>query len=119
MSALPPIATAKADIRKRPCPLYPQERTCAVQLQMSAKGQKRTSGQLNLFDHIVGAGKQRWRDVQANRLGSLEADHQFEFGRLLDRDIAGLRSPQNSVSNFGGSPEQGGEVWPVRHKTPR
>jgi hypothetical protein len=31
MSALPPIATAKADFRKGPCPLYSQERTCAVQ----------------------------------------------------------------------------------------
>jgi hypothetical protein len=30
MSALPPIATAKADSRKRSCPLYPQRRTCAV-----------------------------------------------------------------------------------------
>src|SRR5262249_54459255 len=30
MSALPPIATAKADIRKWSCPLYPQERTCAL-----------------------------------------------------------------------------------------
>src|SRR5262245_23239574 len=42
MSALPPIATAKAKFRRRPCPLYPQERTCAVQLGMSALGQKRT-----------------------------------------------------------------------------
>jgi hypothetical protein len=42
MSALPPIATAKADSRKRSCPLYPQERTCAVQLGRSALGQKRT-----------------------------------------------------------------------------
>jgi hypothetical protein len=30
MSALHPIATAKADFRKRPCPLYPRKRTCAV-----------------------------------------------------------------------------------------
>ena len=30
MSALPPIATAKADIRKTPCLLYPQKGTCAV-----------------------------------------------------------------------------------------
>src|SRR5215813_14852337 len=43
MSALPPIATAKADFRKRSCPLYPQKRTCAVQWSMSALGQKRTS----------------------------------------------------------------------------
>jgi hypothetical protein len=42
MSALPPIATAKADFRTRSCLLYPQKRTCAVQLEMSAKGQKRT-----------------------------------------------------------------------------
>ena len=32
MSALPPIATAKADFRKRSCLLYPRKRTCAVQL---------------------------------------------------------------------------------------
>jgi len=28
MSALPPIATAKADFRARSCPLYPRKRTC-------------------------------------------------------------------------------------------
>jgi len=39
MSALPPIATAKADSRTRSCPLYSRKRTCAVQLQMSALGQ--------------------------------------------------------------------------------
>ena len=39
MSALPPKATAKADSRKRSCPLYTQKRTCAVQRGMSAKGQ--------------------------------------------------------------------------------
>src|SRR5262249_46489005 len=36
----------------QPCPLYPQERTCAVQPAMSAFGHKRTLS--NLFDHIVG-----------------------------------------------------------------
>jgi len=29
--------------RKKPCPLYPQKRTCAAQLEMSALGQWRTS----------------------------------------------------------------------------
>src|SRR5262245_40189507 len=43
MSALPPIATAKADMRKWSCPLYPRKQTCAVQMSMSALGQKRTS----------------------------------------------------------------------------
>src|SRR5215471_9406984 len=34
MSALPPIATEKADIRKRSCLLYPQKRKCAVHQPM-------------------------------------------------------------------------------------
>jgi hypothetical protein len=38
MSALPPIATAKADIRYKLCLLSPGKRTCAVQLAMSAMG---------------------------------------------------------------------------------
>src|SRR5262249_48719986 len=42
MSAILPIATAKAKFRKRQCPLYPRKRTCAVQEPMSAMGQKRT-----------------------------------------------------------------------------
>jgi hypothetical protein len=41
-SALHPIATAKADIRKTPCLLYPWKRTCAAQKAISALGQKRT-----------------------------------------------------------------------------
>src|SRR5262245_20490931 len=42
MSALPPIATAKADIRKRSCLLSLRKQTCAPQTPMSAKGHKRT-----------------------------------------------------------------------------
>src|SRR5262245_12569415 len=42
MSALPPIATAKADMPKWSCLLYPQKRTCAVHYPMSALGHKRT-----------------------------------------------------------------------------
>src|SRR5262249_9057934 len=41
MSALHLIATAKADARTRPCPLFPRKRTCAVQEAMSAMGHKR------------------------------------------------------------------------------
>src|SRR5262249_50662079 len=52
MSALHPIATAKANFRKGPCPLYLQKRTCAVHEPMSALGHKPTwSG---LFDHLIG-----------------------------------------------------------------
>ena len=40
---------------RKVCPLYPQKRTCAVQLGMSAKCQKRT---LRLLDDLIGCGKQ-------------------------------------------------------------
>src|SRR5262245_28469242 len=49
MSALHPIATAKANSSKRPCPLYPQKRTCAVHKLMSALGQKRTHAHPDLL----------------------------------------------------------------------
>jgi hypothetical protein len=39
---------------------------------------------LRLLDHIVSAGEQRIGDGEAERLRSLEIDHQFELGRLLD-----------------------------------
>src|SRR5262249_32553662 len=58
MSALPPIATAKADFRKPACPLYPQKRTCAVQLAMSALGQKRTFR--HSFHDFIGARPAAW-----------------------------------------------------------
>src|SRR5262245_35750782 len=35
MSALPPIATAKADSRKRACPLYPRKRTFGCSLSVT------------------------------------------------------------------------------------
>src|SRR5262245_31346593 len=42
MSALPPIATAKADFRKRSCLLCSRKRTDAAQNEMSATGQLRS-----------------------------------------------------------------------------
>jgi hypothetical protein len=40
---------------------------------------------LSLFDHLVGAGEQRGRFVEAERLGCLEVDHEVKFRGLLDR----------------------------------
>src|SRR5262249_11425923 len=41
--------------RKKACPLYPRKRTCAVQLEMSAMGQKRTS--TISFDYLISAAE--------------------------------------------------------------
>jgi hypothetical protein len=59
MSALPLIATAKANSRKRSCLLYPRKRTCAVQLQMSAKGHKRTYTKLACHYSITSSRNNR------------------------------------------------------------
>src|SRR5262245_2929433 len=81
MSALPPIATAKADIRNRSCLLCPRKRTCAAQRGMSALGQKRTS--TNLFDHLVGA-QQEPRNRDTKRLSGGKTDDE-------NRNLIGCR----------------------------
>jgi hypothetical protein len=47
------------------------------------------------FDHLVGAGKQRVRHRQAERLRGLEVDHQLEPRGLYHGQICGLRAVEN------------------------
>jgi hypothetical protein len=65
------------------------------------------------FDHLIGAGEQRRRHAEAERLRGLQVDSQFEFCRLLDRDVARLRPAQNLVDKFGGASVQVHEVWSI------
>src|SRR5262245_28316827 len=99
MSALAPIATPKANSRKRSSPLYPQKRTCAVQQPMSALGQKRTS--CHLFDHLIGTVEQRGGDVEAERFGRFEIDHQHVLVRRLHRQISWLLALEDAVDVTG------------------
>src|SRR5262245_59905598 len=48
-----------------------------------------------LFNHLVGAGEQRGRHLDAERFGGLEIDHQLEFGWLHDRQIVRLLAREN------------------------
>src|SRR5262249_10796678 len=50
------------------------------------------------------------------RLGGGKIDGEVEFGRLLDRDIAGFGPTQNLVDDFGSAPEHIWEVWSVGHR---
>src|SRR5262245_57564128 len=83
MSALPPIATAKADIGKTSCLLYPRKRTCAVHTLMSALGQKRTQNvealyRLRLRSGCVSSG------TKSSPLG-------YRVSQLLHRQPQGSR----------------------------
>src|ERR1019366_10554254 len=69
-----------------------------------------------LLDHLVGAGKQRFRDREAERLGGGQVDDKIESGRELDRNVAGLRAAQNLVHILGCAPEQSWKMWSVRQQ---
>src|SRR5215831_149321 len=71
------------------------------------------------FDHLVGAGEQgRWH-VEVQCLGGRDIDDEVEFGRLLDRDVAWLRSVQYFVHKIAGAAKQVWIIWSVRHQTSR
>ena len=46
----------------------------------------------NLFDHFVRAGEHRCRQIEAERLGGFQIDHQLVLGRRLHRQISQLGS---------------------------
>jgi hypothetical protein len=70
------------------CPLYPQKRTLELSREMSALRQKRTHAPQQtvfLFDYLISASEQWQRHRDAERLGGLEVDSEFNLGRLHNR----------------------------------
>src|SRR6202047_452309 len=66
----------------------------------------RTSLRLaHLFDHLVGAQKEGLRNVEAERFGGRQVDDQLELGRLLDRNVGGLRPLEDLVNKVARAPE--------------
>jgi hypothetical protein len=57
---------------------------------LTNKVAKPTRDGFSLFDHIVGAAKVWQRYAQAERLGCLEIDDEFDFRRLLNGKLAGF-----------------------------
>jgi hypothetical protein len=60
-----------------------RRRTGAGNIDRSVVIAAAVKARLSSFDDLVGAGENRGRDGQAERLGGLEIDHQLQFGRLL------------------------------------
>jgi len=57
------------------------------------------------------------RNSETKRFGGREIEDKLEFGRLLDRYIAGLGSTQNLVDQLAGAPEQIQVIWSVGHES--
>ena len=78
MSALLSIATAKADPRKRPCPLYPRKRTCRQPIAKSAiadinvQSECQPAGAASMIDtaELVGTTRRSVKPDSLNRLSN-------------------------------------------------
>src|SRR5262245_20321489 len=57
-----------------------------------------------LFDHLVGACKDRRRNGDAKRLRGLEVDDQFVFCRCLHRHVGWLFTLKDAINIRCGSP---------------
>jgi hypothetical protein len=84
---------------------------------MSATGQQRTYALQQteqLFDHLVGPLLHEPRYVEAERLGGLQIDDQFELGCRLDRKFARFHALEDTISINGHTPELLDEIRTLR-----
>ena len=128
-----PQIEAPAKTTKRRVPLFEAKRLCCVDRlsrhpmnghhQARAPFPKCAMKRLmhrkttSLLDDLVGPDEQRRRHGESNRLGGLEVDRQFEFGRLMVRNIAGICAAQDGVDVVCDNFDQPHEIIGMSHQT--
>ena len=95
MSALPPIATAKAGSRKEHVRFTPENGGVRCATRDVRFGPKADIG---LFDHFVGAAKKCGRECETEGLGSLEIYHCLIFCWRLYREVGRFFALENAVN---------------------
>jgi hypothetical protein len=68
----------------------------------------------HLFDHLVGAGEQRWLNVKTERFGSLEIDRKLVLGRRLHRKVGRSLAFENAINVTSSALKSGDQ--PCREK---
>src|SRR5215831_17692885 len=72
---------------------------------------------ISLFDHLVGAGEQRWWHVEPERLAGFEVDYEIKLRRLLDGNICRVCPTENPIGELSSAAKKTREVRPVGHQT--
>src|SRR5205823_7276669 len=92
----------------RPPLAAPWRQTAAALRRREARAGRDAS-----LDDLVGAGEERLRHGQAQRLGGLQVDDQLELGRLLYRQVGRLLALEDLPGVSADLAEGGGEARPV------
>src|SRR5215813_5484650 len=69
------------------------------------------------FDHLVGAGEQRRRYVEAKRTRGRKIDDELEFGGLHHGQVGGLSALEDAASIDAKLPKYFRKVRSVAHQT--